>query len=40
MRDGDFFMAAKLYTDLPISVRTAEMGKDFKETLDSFLKMK
>ena len=33
-------MGAKLYNDLPTSVRTAANGKDFKDKLDTFLKMK
>ena len=33
-------MGAKLYNNLPTSVRTATNGKDFKEKLDIFLKMK
>ena len=33
-------MGAKLYNDLPTSVRSAADGKDFKEKLDIFLKMK
>ena len=33
-------MGAKLYNDLPTSVRTAANGKDFKEKLDIFLEMK
>ena len=33
-------MGAKLYNDLPTSVRSAANGKHLKEKLDIFLKMK
>ena len=33
-------MGAKLYNDLPTSVRSAADGKDFKEKLDIFSIMK
>ena len=33
-------MRAKVYNNLPTSIRTAANGKDFKEKLDIFLKMK
>ena len=33
-------MRAELYNDLPTSVRSVANGKDFKEKLDFFLKMK
>ena len=39
-RQGFFYMGAKLYNNLPKSVRTAANGKDFKEKQDIFLKMK
>ena len=39
-RQGFFYMGAKLYNDLPTSVRSTGDGKDFKEKLDFFLKMK
>ena len=39
-RQGFFYMGAKLDNNLPASVRTAANGKDFKEKLDIFLKMK
>ena len=39
-RQGFFYMGAKLYNNLPTSVRTAANGKDFKDKLDIFLKMK
>ena len=33
-RQGFFYIGAKLYNNLPTSVRTAANGKDFKEKLD------
>ena len=39
-RQGFFYIGAKLYNNLPTSVRTASNGKDFQEKLDIFLEMK
>ena len=36
---GFLYMGAKLYNDLPTSVRSATNGKDLKEKLDFFLKV-
>ena len=39
-RQGFFYMGAKLYNNLPTSVRPAANGKDFKEKMDIYSKMK
>ena len=38
-RQGFFYVGAKLYNDLPKSVRIAEHRKNFTEKLNFFLKM-
>ena len=34
-----YYMGAKVYSDLPIDIRTVKNKKDFKEKLELFLKM-